>query len=195
MISFSMIMQVRMMKVFVAGPRAVTTLDPVVIDRLSGLTKKGATVLVGDADGVDSLAQKCFADLGYRDVIVYASNGRARNNLGNWDIRSVPVGEKTKGFAFYASKDLQMAEDTDFGFMIWNGHSKGTLNNMVNLIRRNKVVLVYLLPQNRFYGIGSMGELHELVGMCGVYAGKRLKALTDEPPSPRSEQISFEAFE
>lgn len=34
-----------------------------------------------------------------------------------------------------------MAKAADYGFMIWNGKSKGTLNNIINLVQYNKNVL------------------------------------------------------
>jgi len=37
-----------------------------------------------------------------------------------------------------------MVKDTDYGFMIWDTKSKGTLNNIVNLLREKKTVIVYV---------------------------------------------------
>ena len=39
---------------------------------------------------------------------------------------------------YYRAKDLAMVEDADCGFMIWNGESKGTLNNILNLLYMDK---------------------------------------------------------
>ncbi|WP_407272665.1 hypothetical protein [Radiobacillus sp. PE A8.2] len=77
----------------------------------------------------------------YSNVKVYASNGRTRNNIGGWEVINVKVAPDVKGFNFYAAKDLAMAEAADYGFMIWNGISRGTHNNILNLINRNKKVL------------------------------------------------------
>jgi len=43
------------MKVFIAGPRAVKTLNKDITDVLSRIIEKQLTVLLGDADGVDKL--------------------------------------------------------------------------------------------------------------------------------------------
>lgn len=180
------------MKVFIAGPRAVTALNPVVTDRITGLVHNDATVLVGDARGVDSLVQQCFADLNYRNVIVYASDGRARNNIGKWEILNVPAGEKTKGFDFYACKDLKMAEDADYGFLIWNGKSKGTLSNMVNLVKLNKRVLVYFIPQRNFCWVHSLGGIQELTSICGAETSRVLAKLSTGSPVVQYEQTSLD---
>ena len=101
-------------------------------------------MLIGDASGVDSAVQKFYNNLSYGNVIVFASDGRARNNIGSWEIRKIDVPNHTRGFNYYAEKDKAMAEDADNGFMIWNGESKGTLNNIINLLNAEKHTIVYL---------------------------------------------------
>ena len=179
------------MKIFIAGPRAVRVLPQVVADRMTGLVGKGAMILVGDANGVDYLVQQLFSDINYRNVTVYASNGKARNNIGNWSIKNVPVDKAVTGFDFYAQKDLKMAEDTDYGFMIWNGKSKGTLNNMVNLVNLSKEVLAYFIPHRRFYKVNSMGGVYELASLDGEGGRKALETLTTNKSASTYEQVSL----
>ena len=69
------------MKVFVAGPRAVVSLNNSITDVLSRMVESRLTILVGDAAGVDRLVQKYFDEVRYPDVHVYASNGKVRNNV------------------------------------------------------------------------------------------------------------------
>ena len=57
-----------------------------------------------------------------------------------------------------------MANEADYGFMIWNGKSKGTLNNIINLTLLNKKVLVYYTPQKKFYVLRSIDDVKELLG-------------------------------
>lgn len=166
------------MKVFVAGPRAITKLNNDVKDRLLSVISKGYTVLVGDANGVDRLTQQYLLEQQYKDVIVYASNGVARNNLGYWPVKSVAVMSGIKGFEFYAYKDRQMAADADYGFMIWNGKSKGTLNNIINLTKASKRVLLYFVPHKKFYCINSSDEAEKLSIACGEGAQALFSTLT-----------------
>lgn len=98
--------------------------------------------------------------------MVYAMKGKPRNNVGNWKIVNIePVGNST-GFNYYVIKDLKMAEDADYGFMIWNGKSKGTLNNTVNLIGKNKITLVYFIPEKKYYTISNFNDLDDLIKKC-----------------------------
>ncbi|QAV27743.1 hypothetical protein SAMN05216169_10832 [Anoxybacillus pushchinoensis] len=151
------------MKVFVAGPRAVSVLNKQVKERLSNIINNNFTVLVGDANGVDKQVQKFLHSVNYRNVKVYATNGRARNNIGQWEVEKVNVEPTKKGFDYYAAKDIEMAKDADYGFMIWNGQSKGTLNNMINLAKLNKKVLVYFIPAKQFYTVKDVGDIRMMI--------------------------------
>ena len=155
------------MKIFIAGPRAISKLDEAVKNRLYGIYKHNYTVLVGDANGVDKAVQQYFLNLKYSDIIVYASNGKARNNLGHWQVESVSVPPDVTGFNFYVAKDNAMADCADYGFMIWNGKSKGTLNNIISLLNGDKKVLVFFDPRKSFFNIGNFEDLEELLRNCG----------------------------
>ncbi len=48
------------MKIFIAGPRAITSLDENVEAKLNSIIEKGFEVLVGDANGIDRLVQSFF---------------------------------------------------------------------------------------------------------------------------------------
>ena len=95
----------------------------------------------------------------YKNVKIFASNGIARNNYGNWPIEQVNVDSKIRGFDFYVQKDLEMVKKADIGFMIWNGESKGTLNNMINLLNLEKEVILYYVSYKKFYHIKNISEL------------------------------------
>jgi len=165
------------MKVFIAGARAVNELAPDVIKRLEKIYNNGYTVIVGDADGVDSCVQKYFCSKDHQNVTVFASNGKARNNIGNWHVENVVVEGNIKGFDFYVAKDLEMAKQADYGFMIWNGESRGTFNNIINLINLGKEVLVYHIPTEKFYTIKTMEDLERFVGQNGGLSSKLLKLM------------------
>ena len=59
-----------------------------------------------------------------------------------------------------------MANTADYGFMIWDGESKGTLNNMIDLISRNKPVMVYLINQKKVLTVENTEDLNELFRNC-----------------------------
>lgn len=62
-------------------------------------------------------------------------------------------------------KDLLMAQDADYGFMIWDARSSGTLNNVVNLLSMRKAALVYSQPSRSFLTIQSDHDLDRLLSM------------------------------
>lgn len=169
------------MKIFIAGARSVKDLSPMVQQRMMTIYQKGYDVLVGDCYGVDTSVQKFYSDLGYSNVVVYASNGKARNNIGHWNIRNVAVPSYIRGFDFYKQKDMAMANEADYGFMIWDGASRGTLNNVINLISQDKKVLIYLTPQEKMVVVKSFDELSTLMTHCSpatrtLYSGLLARA-------------------
>ncbi|SHJ86385.1 hypothetical protein SAMN02745751_03572 [Dethiosulfatibacter aminovorans DSM 17477] len=179
------------MKVFIAGPRAVLNLNDSVKERLLNIYNNNYTVLVGDANGVDRLIQSFYSDLKYENVIIFASGDKVRNNLGNWTVEKISVYSKIKGFDFYAQKDVAMAKSADYGFMIWNGKSKGTLNNMMNLISYKKNVLVYFMPLDRFLYIDTDDKLKKLIDLCPADT-KTLVNKLNKKQSSKYMQISFQ---
>jgi hypothetical protein len=179
------------MNVFIAGPRAIKTLDKVVEERLRSIFEKKLTVLVGDANGIDTAVQRYYSRLEYSEVIVYASEGKARNNVGSWEVRNVAVEENAKGFDYYAAKDLSMSIDADYGFMIWNGESKGTLNNIINLVSSNKTTVVYLAWTESFFDVDSMDKLRNLIALCGQGTQKLFDRLSNHPVRSIYQQVSL----
>jgi len=179
------------MNVFIAGARAISVLDKPVQDRLNNIYRKGYTVLVGDAAGVDSAVQKYFSKLDYRNVFVYASEGKARNNHGSWEVRGIDVPDRLRGFNYYAVKDKAMADDADYGYMIWNGESKGTLNNVVNLLKQDKNSLVYLTSEGLSYNIENIDNLQELVLLCSRGAQSLYAKMCNDLASKSLEQFTF----
>lgn len=152
------------MKVFIAGARSIVLLDNAVVEKLHAISQKQYDILIGDCSGVDSAVQRYYTGLDYRRVTVFASNGKARNNIGGWNVKNVVVKDDLKGFDFYKQKDIVMAEDADYGFMIWDGQSRGTLNNIINLLQKDKKVLVYFANENKMRWIADMGELKFIIG-------------------------------
>ncbi len=164
------------LKIFIAGPRAIKELDENISKKLENICAKNYEVLVGDADGIDSSVQKFLQLKSYRNVIVFASKGIARNNYGDWKIETVKVDNHVTGFDFYAQKDLVMAKRADIGFMIWNGKSKGTFNNIINLLNFGKGVILYFVPNQKFYQFKTMKDLNNFLS-ANVKLDSKLKKL------------------
>jgi hypothetical protein len=155
-----------MSNVFFGGSRNLSRLNPALRTRLRNLITNGHTVLIGDANGADKAVQSYLAQEGYRNVRVYCMDGECRNNLGTWEVASIDSGGKKRDFAYFAMKDARMSLDADYGFMIWDGESKGTLNNVLNLVQQGKLALVYFSPLREFIPVKSREEVRALVSRC-----------------------------
>lgn len=139
-----------MTKVFIGGSRRITRLNAQIRRRLDRIIEKSLPVVIGDANGADKAVQQYLRDRGYDQVEVFCSNGVCRNNLGGWATRPVPVPKGPKDFQFYSAKDRQMAKEATVGFMLWDGRSRGTLENILNLLEMKKKVVVYFTPTKEF---------------------------------------------
>ncbi len=154
-----------MTTVFIGGSRAVSRLNSIIRDKLDDLMNRQCMVLVGDANGADKAVQQHFASRDYEHVTVYCVE-HCRNNLGNWPAKHITAPSDRTGFAYYAAKDLAMAHDAKCGVMLWDGKSKGTLNNIQQIIKAGKKVLVYLTPQKTFHKLSTEQHLHDLLQRC-----------------------------
>jgi probable addiction module antidote protein len=133
--------------VFVGGSRQVSRLSAQVQERLKNITSSGSHVIVGDANGADKAVQRFMLNQSYDNVTVYCSGESCRNNLGQWQTRNIQTSAKAGGFDFYAAKDREMAREADFGLMIWDGKSFGTLLNILRLIRAGKKAVLLNVPE------------------------------------------------
>jgi len=143
-------------------------LNPQVRERLDNILKQNFTVLVGDANGIDKAVQQYLAQCGYREVVVYCMED-CRNNVGQWPTRAhkaEPGSRRDRHY--YSIKDLAMAKDASCGFMLWDGESKGTLTNVVNLLNSRKKVLLYLGPKKLFFKLCVFEDLREALHANGI---------------------------
>ena len=151
-------------KVFIAGSRRLSKLSEPVKQRIERIIAKGFTIVVGDANGMDKAVQLYLSQKGYTNVIVFCTEDVCRNNIGRWEIRRIPAADPSRrDFTFYAAKDKAMVAAADYGLMLWDGKSRGTLTSIVELIRRGRPAVVYLAPEKRFLTIRSSQNLAELL--------------------------------
>lgn len=154
-----------MTSVFIGGSRTISRLNETLRKQLDDFIAKKCVIYVGDANGADKAVQQHFASRGYAKVVVYCMD-RCRNNLGAWPTKQIQRPGAAKDFAYYAAKDLAMAQDAQCGMMLWDGESKGTLNNIQNLLQAGKKVLVYLAPEQSLTKITYAEELESQLLRC-----------------------------
>jgi hypothetical protein len=161
-----------MTSVFVGGSRAASKLNDAIRGELDNLIGRGCHILIGDATGADRAVQQYFSERGYRNVTVFCADA-CRNNVGGWPWRTVPAGSARRDFSYYAAKDVVMAREAKCGVMLWDGRSKGTLHNILNLTRAGKKTLVYLAPDKSFYKLAGAPDLQTLLARCDPRAISR----------------------
>ena len=165
-----------MTTVFLSGSRDISHLNDDIRQRLQSIINQGFSVVIGDANGMDKAVQQYFFDNAYKDVTVYCSGNRCRNNIGQWMTRKIAVSPKLTGREFYTQKDKAMAADADYGFVLWDGKSQGSITNVLELVKDNKKALVYHSPQKTFYKISDVNDASELISHCDQQLIKKLRS-------------------
>ena len=60
--------------------------------------------------------------------------------------------------------------------MLWDGISKGTLTNVINLLDYNKKVLLFSAPKKQFFTLRTAGDLdHTLRPKSGAFAALNMQ--------------------
>jgi len=145
-------------------------LDPKVKERLDTIVEKEFKVVVGDADGADASIQTYLADSCAKYATVYCSGPIPRNNIGDWQVCSVDAKYAPGTRAFFTAKDIEMARVADYGLMIWDTKSTGTLSNVIELLRQKKKALVFVNKEKVFVSVGDVHQLQELVTHMSEHA-------------------------
>jgi len=152
--------------VFLSGSRRIGRLNDMVRSRIGNMIDQGFRILVGDANGADKALQAYLANSRYENVTVFCAGGVCRNNAGGWNVRNVEVDPKLKGRNFYTQKDKAMAGEADYGFVLWDGKSAGSINNIFELLKGRKSVVVYFAPEKAFYTLKSPSDVRMLLRHC-----------------------------
>ncbi|XGU46106.1 hypothetical protein ACEXAJ_07065 [Fusobacterium necrophorum subsp. funduliforme] len=152
------------MKIFIAGARKIDSLSGEVLKELRKIIENNDKIFIGDAEGVDKTVQTFFKSKNYKNVVIYSMEN-VRNNVGDWENIKVSTTLKKNTREYFTEKDKKMAELADKGFMIWNKKSKGTLNNIINLLVMNKKVQLYVQEEkgNTFYNLSNINELKRII--------------------------------
>ena len=155
-----------MTTVFLSGSRKISRLNNLVRTRIQNMLDQDFHIVVGDANGADKALQSYLADQGYRNVVVFCAGQDCRNNVGGWKVNEVPVNPKLKGRAFYTQKDKEMASQADYGLVLWDGKSVGSITNVYELLKSGKKAVVYLSPEKRFMSINDLNDVDDLIKNC-----------------------------
>jgi hypothetical protein len=164
-----------MSKVFIGGSRSITRIPAAVQVRLDRIVERGLRVLVGDAPGVDTAIQRDLQQRGHRNVTVYCSGTKPRNNVGGWPVEAVPVPAGVQGFAFYSVKDRAMVRDADYGLILWDGDSAGSAMQALRLLLLGKPVVLHHAPSGADLELRSIDHWALVSARLGATLERRLR--------------------
>lgn len=152
-----------MTAVFIGGSRKVSRLAEAVRDRLQQVIQNQLAVMVGDANGADRIVQSFFSEKRYADVTVYCTGGTCRNNVGGWPVIAIDPPHRTRDFEYFTAKDAAMARKADYGLMLWDGESSGTVVNAARLLASKKPTVIYMSPRREFLTLRTPDDLRHLL--------------------------------
>lgn len=192
-----------MSKVFISGSIAIKEIPQNAKIALDKMIKNNCEILVGDASGVDSAVQRYFADKNYFNLMIYTIENRPRNQISpKFKVRIIDIETSENQVKFkdkkpkineiqvefedkkqksstkserarQSVKDVKMVEDCDFALSIWDGKSKGSYNNMLNLIaQKKKFKMCY---QNKIYENPDKSYLDDIFKENNGYNLKELR--------------------
>ena len=141
----------------------IKNLDNKVLERINNIINSQYEVIVGDADGVDSSIQAYLQSKKVKSVTVYCTGTQPRKNIGRWLVKKNETDAKPGTRAYFTAKDISMAEDCDYGLMIWDSKSTGTLSNAIELLKRKKSSVVYINKAKEFINIKDVEDLEKLI--------------------------------
>ena len=122
-------------KVFIGGSRVLEELSVKIKNELVEYMHAGATFLIGEGKGADLLVQKFLAKNGYRKVLIYTANEKAKINVGFWEEKQVNgYGEQ--------DKTPTMANDADEGVMLFKENSAEVMANVERFLAQGKACKV-----------------------------------------------------
>ena len=151
-----------MKNIFISGSMQIKNINKLVIDRIENIIREKFTIIIGDADGVDSSIQQILVNKSYKYVQVYCTGNYPRNNIGKWDIIPVNTDHKPKTRLYFTAKDIEMAKKCDFGLMVWDSKSTGTLSNVYELLTMKKTSIVFVNKLKKFFNVSNFEEFENL---------------------------------
>ncbi len=151
-----------MKKIFISGSMRIKRIDRKVKERIDNIINSNFPILLGDANGADTSIQELIRSKEYEKVTIYCSGDYARNNIGRWKVRKIMTDCKKNTRLFFTAKDIQMAKECDYGLMVWDSKSTGTLSNVYELVSQGKKSLLFVNKMKSFIKVTDIDEFEKL---------------------------------
>ncbi|MCB0044464.1 MAG: hypothetical protein KDD92_03445 [Caldilineaceae bacterium] len=134
-----------MSKVFISGSISIKRLPAAVESSLDNIFKEGMEILIGDADGIDTMVQNYCSRANYSKVTVYSIYPTPRFMVNGFNNKYIiPKSDSKKERELQKEKDEAMTLDSDYSFVIWDGKSKGSFSNVIRALDNNKKIKLFL---------------------------------------------------
>ncbi len=127
-----------MTTVFLSGSRKISRINDAIRQRINNIVEKDFAIIIGDANGADKAMQAYLASIDYPHVTVFCVGSHCRNNVGDWKSEMISASSNVTGREFYALKDKEMAHRADFGLVLWDGKSSGSIANVLEMLKFGK---------------------------------------------------------
>ncbi len=181
--------------VFIAGSISISRLHDKVRERINKIVSSHLNVVVGDAYGADTAIQKCLRDCRATKVTIYCTGDTPRNNMADWLVHGVHSKARAGSRAFFTAKDLDMARSSDYGLMIWDCKSTGTLSNVIELLKEGKKSVVFINKNQDFITVADKLGLDRLLRLMSEYARANAEqkiGLSEKLAEIGQEQFTFD---
>lgn len=184
-----------MTTVFIAGSISISRLHEKVQERINRIVSSDFKVVVGDAGGADASIQECLRTCNASKVTVYCTGETPRNNIASWPVHRVQSRARAGTRAFFTAKDLEMAKNSDYGLMVWDCKSTGTLSNVIELLKDKKKSVVFVNKNKDFVTIADKPGLDHLLTFMSAHARAKAEEKIDlsaKISSLSQEQLSLD---
>jgi len=134
-----------MSKVFISGSISIKKLPISVEASIKKIIDAKLEIVVGDADGIDTMVQNYCKQLNYSAVTVYSIYRTPRYKIKDFKNKYIVAqSDSKKERELQQEKDEAMTMDSEYSFIVWDGKSKGSYNNILRAINKKKKIKLYL---------------------------------------------------
>ena len=140
--------------VFISGKVSYDEpLNDAMKEEVDKIIRAQSQVLIGDAPGADTRVQEYLAEKGYSNVVVFTTDPKVRNNVGNWEVRSIDHNGQTEERLIRQQKDIAMTDESTRGLAIMpeDDRPDSAMSNNVRRLRDQGLrVRIYDYKQNKW---------------------------------------------
>lgn len=155
-------------------------------NELDACMKADAKIIVGDAPGADTRVQDYLAEKKYKNVEVYTTDAKVRNNVGNWKVNKISSDGYSDEREVRRQKDIAMTNAATRGFAISSDDDRpesATSLNIQRMKEQGKQIDLYDFKKGQYYVDEERSELKHY-GIPGMKKGRRRWQTKDGSRTP-----------